>query len=338
MSAQQSFRSDQSLSRVRLFATPWITAHQASLSITNSQSSLRFMSIGSVMPSSHLILCHPLLLLPPIPPSIRVFSSGHVWMWELDCEESWAPKNWCFWTVVLEQTLESPLDCREIQPVHSEGDQPWDFFGRNDAKAETSVLSPHAKCWLTGKDSDAGRDWGQEEKGMTEDEMAGWHHWLDGRESESTPGVGDGQGGPGVLRLMGSQGVGHDWVTELNWRNLSIILCRILAKSENCALLSDAYGQISYSSQDNPSCSVWKPDTKKRDSSVLWVQLCTLNDSRPWNSVLTFLLNFLSFWVINLHSWLQMLIYILKALKYLSLEYHSLQFSLFKYIDICKYG
>ena len=128
-----------------------------------------------------------------------------------------------------------------------------------------------------------------------------------------------------------------DW-TELNWRNLSIILCRILAKSENCDLLSDAYGQISYSSQANPSCSVWKPDTKKRDSSVLWVQLCTLNDSRPWNSLLTFLLNFLSFWVINLHSWLQMLISILKALKYLSLEYHSLHFSLFKYIDICKYG
>jgi len=116
-------------------------------------------------------------------------------MWELDCEESWAPKNWCFWTVVLEKTLESPLDCKEIQPVHSEGDQPWDFFGRNNAKAETPVLwPPHAKSWLIGKDSDAGRDWGHE-KGMAEDEMAGWHHWLDGRESEWTPGVGDGQGG-----------------------------------------------------------------------------------------------------------------------------------------------
>ena len=93
-------------------------------------------------------------------------------MWELDCEEGWAPKNWCFWTVVLEKTLESPLDCKEIQPVQSEGDQPWDFFGRNDAEAETPVLwAPHAKSWLIGKDSDAGRDWGQEEKGMTEDEM-----------------------------------------------------------------------------------------------------------------------------------------------------------------------
>ena len=104
-------------------------------------------------------------------------------MWELDCEESWTPKNWCFWTVVLEKTLESPLDCKEIQPVHSEGDQPWDFFERNDAKAETPVLwPPHVKSWLIGKDSDAGRDWGQEEKGTIEDEMAGWHHSLDGRE------------------------------------------------------------------------------------------------------------------------------------------------------------
>ena len=104
-------------------------------------------------------------------------------MWELDCEESWVLKNWCFWTAVLEKTLQSPLDCKEIQPVHSKGDQPWDFFGRNDAKAETPILwPPHAKSWFIGKDSDAGRDWGQEEKGTTEDEMAGWHHRLDGCE------------------------------------------------------------------------------------------------------------------------------------------------------------
>ena len=114
-------------------------------------------------------------------------------MWELDCEESWALKNWCFWTVVLQKTLESPLDCKEIQPLHSKGDQSWDFFGRNLAKAETPVLwPPHAKSWLIGNDSDAGRDWGQEGKGTTEDEMAGWHHQLNGRESEWTPGVGDG--------------------------------------------------------------------------------------------------------------------------------------------------
>ena len=102
-----------------------------------------------------------------------VFSSSHVWMWELDYKESWAPKNGCFWTVVLEKTLESPLDYKEIQPVHSKGDQSW-FIGRTDAEAETPVLwPPHAKSWLTGKDSNAGRDWGQEEKGTT-----GWDGWM----------------------------------------------------------------------------------------------------------------------------------------------------------------
>ena len=123
------------------------------------------------------------------------FSSSHVWMWELDCEESWAPKNWCFWTVVLQKTLESPFDCKEVQLVHPKGDQSWVFTGRTDAKAETAILCPpHAKSWLIGKDSDAGRDWRQQ-KGMTEDEMVGWHHWLDGCEFDWTPGVGDGQGG-----------------------------------------------------------------------------------------------------------------------------------------------
>ena len=140
-------------------------------------------------------------------------------MWESDCEESWAPKNWCFWTVLLEKTLESPLDCKEIQPVHSEGDQPWVFFGRNDAKAETPVLwPPHAKSWLIVKDSDAERDWGQKEKGRTEDEMAGWHHWLDGHESEWTPRVGDGQGG---LACCNSWGRKESGTTEqLNWTEL----------------------------------------------------------------------------------------------------------------------
>ena len=113
------------------------------------------------------------------------FSSGHVWMWELDCEERWVPKNWCFWTVVLEKTLESPLDCKEIQPVHPKRDQSWVFIGRTGAEAETPVLWPHdVKSWLIGKDPGAGRDWGQEEKGTTEDEMAGWHHRLDGHEFE----------------------------------------------------------------------------------------------------------------------------------------------------------
>jgi len=100
---------------------------------------------------------------------------------QLDCEESWAPKNWCFWTVVLEKTLESPLDCKEIQPVHPKGDQSWLFIGRTDVEAETPILwPPDAKSWLIGKDPDAGKDWGQEEKGMTEDKMVGWHHWLSG--------------------------------------------------------------------------------------------------------------------------------------------------------------
>ena len=141
-------------------------------------------------------------------------------MWELDCEESWVPKSWCFWTVVLEKTLESPLDCKEIQPVHSEGDQPWEVFARNDAKAETPVLwPPHAKGWLIGKDFDAGRDLGQEEKGTTEDEVAGWNHWLYGCESEWTPGDGDGQGG---LACCNSWGCKESETTEwLNWTELN---------------------------------------------------------------------------------------------------------------------
>ena len=145
------------------------------------------------------------------------FSSGHVRMWsQLNCEESRAPNNWCFWTVVLEKTLESPLDCKEIQPVRSEGDPPWDFFGRTDAKAETPVLwPPDAKSWLIGKDPDAGRGWGQEEKGMTEDEMAGWHHWLDGRESEWTPGDGGGQGGLACCNSWGCKE--SDTTEQLNW-------------------------------------------------------------------------------------------------------------------------
>ena len=129
------------------------------------------------------------------------------------------------WTVVLEKTLESPLDCKEVQPVQSKGDQSWVFFGRNDAKAETLVLwPPHEKCWLIGKDSDSGRDWGQEEKGTTEDEMAGWHDHLDGREFEWTLGVGDGQGAQTCCDSWGCKESDMTerlkW-TELNWRAMS---------------------------------------------------------------------------------------------------------------------
>ena len=144
------------------------------------------------------------------------FSSGHIWMWELDCGESWVLKNRSFWTVVLEKTLESPLDSKEIQPVHSKGDQSWVFIGRTDAEAKTPILwPPHAKSWLIGKDPDAGRDWGQEEKGTTEDEMAGCHHRLNGHEFEWTPGVGDGQGGLVCCDSWGRKEL--DTTEWLNW-------------------------------------------------------------------------------------------------------------------------
>ena len=143
-------------------------------------------------------------------------------MWELDYEESWVPENWCFWTVVLEKTLESPLDCKEIQSFHSKGDQSWVFFGRNDAKAGTPVLlPPHVKSWLIGKDADAGSDWGLEEKGTTEDEMAGWHHRLNGCEFEWTPRVGVEQGDLSCCNSWGRK----EWeMTEhLNWTELKVI-------------------------------------------------------------------------------------------------------------------
>ena len=115
----------------------------------------------------------------------HVFSSSHVRMSELDHKEGWSPKNWCLWIVVLKKTLESPLDCKEIQPVHPKGDQPWVLIGSTDVEAETPILwPPHAKSWLIRKVPDAGRDWGQEEKGTTEDKIAGWHHRLDGHEFE----------------------------------------------------------------------------------------------------------------------------------------------------------
>ena len=123
------------------------------------------------------------------------FASSHVWMWELDYKERWALKNWCYWTVVLDKTLESPLNCKEIQPVHPKGDQFWVFIGRTDTEAENPIIwPPDVKSRLIGKDPNAGKDWRQEEKETTEDEMVGWHHWLNGHEFGQTPGVGDGQG------------------------------------------------------------------------------------------------------------------------------------------------
>ena len=131
-------------------------------------------------------------------------------------KKSWAPRNCCFWTVVLEKTLKSPLDSKEIQPVHPKGNLFWIFIGRTDAEAETPILWPlHVKNWLIGKDPDAGKDWRQEEKGTTEDEMVGWHHWLNGHEFEQAPGFCDGQGSLACCSPCGSQRIRNDWVNKL---------------------------------------------------------------------------------------------------------------------------
>ena len=147
-------------------------------------------------------------------PSSQSFSSSHVWMWELDYKESWALKNWCFWTVELEKTLESPLDCKETQPVHPQRNQSWMFIGRTDAEAETPILwPPDAENWLIWKEPGARKDWRWEEKGTTEDEMAGWHHRLNGHEFEQALGVADGQGslGAAVHGVTKSQTQLSDW-------------------------------------------------------------------------------------------------------------------------------
>ena len=143
-------------------------------------------------------------------------------MWELDYKESWALKNWCFWAVVLEKTLESPLDYKKIQPVHPKGNQSWMFIGRTDVEAETPILwPPDVKSWLIGKDPDAGKDRGQEEKGTTEDEMVGWHHWLDGHEFGWTPGVGGRRGGLVFCSPWDCKEL--DMTERLNWTELKRI-------------------------------------------------------------------------------------------------------------------
>ena len=151
---------------------------------------------------------------------VKTMASSPVGMWELDYKESWALKNWCFWTVVLEKTLESPLDCKEIQPVHSEGNQSWAVITSTDAEAEAPKLwSPDAKNWLIGKDPDAGKDWRQK-KGTTEDEMVGWHHQLNGHEFEQALGVGDGQGGLACCSPRGHKE--SDTTKQLNWTAYSL--------------------------------------------------------------------------------------------------------------------
>ena len=143
-------------------------------------------------------------------------------MWELDREEGWGLKNWCFWTVVLEKTLESPLDCKEIKPVHHKGNQSWIFIGRTDAKAESPVLGPpNVNSQLIGKDLDAGKDWGQEEKWVTEDEIVGSHHWLSGHEFEQTQGDSEGQESLACRSSWGcKESDGHDLATEPNLKRL----------------------------------------------------------------------------------------------------------------------
>ena len=159
-------------------------------------------------------------------------------MWDLDYKESWVLKNWCFWTVVLEKTLESLLDFKEIQPVHPKGDQSWVFIGGSDVEAETPILwLPDAESWLTGKDPDAGKDWGQEKRGTIEDEMVGWHHWHNGHGFGWTPEVGD---GPGGLEWCHSWDLRElDMTERLNWIersvNLSLLLCLQFIVYERCA-------------------------------------------------------------------------------------------------------
>ena len=149
------------------------------------------------------------------------FSSSHVWMWELDYKESWVPKNWCFWTVVLEKTLESPLDCKEIKPVNSKRLISFRIFiGKTDDE-KPILWPPDVKNWLIRKDPNAWKDWRQEEKGTTEDEMVGWHHRLTGHEFERTPGVGDRQGSLVCCSPWGRR-VGHNWA-ELNWQDIILV-------------------------------------------------------------------------------------------------------------------
>ena len=152
------------------------------------------------------------------------FSSTHIWMWELDYKESWVPKNWCFWTVMLEKTLESLLDSKEIKPVHPKWNQSRILTGRTDAKAEAPILwPPDVKGWLIRKDPDAGKDWRQEEEGMTEDELVRWHHWLNGHEFDQTP-LGDSEGqGSLVLQSIESQRVRHNWTTTTPAQTFSLI-------------------------------------------------------------------------------------------------------------------
>ena len=150
------------------------------------------------------------------------FNGLQLWMWKLDNKQSWAPKNWCFCTVALEKALESLLDCKEIKPVNPKGNQFWIFIGRTDAEAEAPMLwPPDVKYWLTGKNLDTGKDWRQGEKGTTEDEMVGWHHWLNGHEFEQTLGDSEGQGSLACCNPQGCKE--SDKSEQLNWTEIKFV-------------------------------------------------------------------------------------------------------------------
>ena len=215
------------------------------------------------------------------------FSSGHVWMWELDYKESWALKNWCFWTVVLGKTLERPLDCKEIKPVYPKGDQAWVFFGRTDVEAETPILWPaDVKSWLIGIDPDGGKDWGQEEKGMTEDKMVGWHHRLNGHGFGWTPGVGDGQWG---LACCISWGHKESDTTEwMNWTELCFWSEVKVAQfcQTSCDLMDyTAHGilqaRILRLAAFSPLGNLPNPGTKPRPPALQAVSLTTEPQEKP---------------------------------------------------------
>ena len=187
-------------------------------------------------------------------------------MWELDYKEGWVPKNWCFWIVVLEKTLESSLDSTEIKPVNPKGNQCWIFIGRTDAEAETPILwPPDAKNWLTGKDPDAGKDWGQKKKGTKEDEMVGWHHWLNGHEFEQAPGVGDGQGSLACCSPWGHKEL--DTTEQVNWT------------MEKYPILSKHLNEFSHSEHASPNSELGHPVSQKPHQDLLPVTAPPLGSS-----------------------------------------------------------
>ena len=200
-------------------------------------------------------------------------------MWELDYKESWALKNRCLWTVVLEKTVASPLDCKEIQPVHPKGDQTWVFIGRTAVEAKTPVLwLPDAKSWLIWKDPDAGKDWGQKEKGMTEDETVGWHHWLNGHGFGWTPGVGDGQGGLACWSPCKESDM-TEWLnwTELNWGWSAFLprskhLLILWLQSLSAVILEPPQNKVSHYFHCFPIYLPWCDGTGCHDLSFLNVE------------------------------------------------------------------